>query len=101
MEFHRREVRPRRPGNTEEVLMLEKFANVFRIPDLRKRVLFTLGLLAVYRLGGHIPIPGINMIRWDEIFSRQSGGIFGFFDMFAGGNIRRLTIFALGIMPYI
>src|ERR1700720_1034744 len=80
---------------------LAAIANVFRIPDLRKRVLFTLGLLAVYRLGGHIPIPGINMIRWDEIFSRQSGGIFGFFDMFAGGNIRRLTIFALGIMPYI
>src|ERR1700731_2597355 len=79
----------------------DAFAKVFRIPDLRKRVLFTLGLLAVYRLGGHIPIPGINMIRWDEIFSRQSGGIFGFFDMFAGGNIRRLTIFALGIMPYI
>jgi preprotein translocase subunit SecY len=80
---------------------LDAIANVFRIPDLRKRVLFTLGLLAVYRLGGHIPIPGINMIRWDEIFSRQAGGIFGFFDMFAGGNIRRLTIFALGIMPYI
>src|SRR5438105_2686537 len=80
---------------------LDAIANVFRIPDLRKRVLFTLGLLAVYRLGGHIPIPGINIIRWDEIFSRQAGGIFGFFDMFAGGNIRRLTIFALGIMPYI
>src|SRR6202022_388448 len=80
---------------------LDAIANVFRIPDLRKRVLFTLGLLAVYRLGGHIPIPGINMDRWDEIFSRQAGGIFGFFDMFAGGNIRRLTIFALGIMPYI
>src|SRR6266852_2277802 len=79
----------------------EAIANVFRIPDLRKRILFTLGLLAVYRLGGHIPIPGINIIRWDEIFSRQAGGIFGFFDMFAGGNIRRLTIFALGIMPYI
>src|SRR5579859_7131576 len=80
---------------------LEAVANVFRIPDLRKRVLFTLGLLAVYRLGGHIPIPGINLDRWAEIFSRQSGGIFGFFDMFAGGNIRRLTVFALGIMPYI
>src|ERR1700681_975865 len=80
---------------------LDAFANVFRIPDLRKRVLFTLGLLAVYRLGGHIPIPGINTIRWEEIFSRNAGGIFGFFDMFAGGNIRRLTIFALGIMPYI
>src|SRR4030088_2221946 len=80
---------------------LDAFANVFRIPDLRKRVLFTLGLLAVYRLGGHIPIPGIDLVKWDEMFSRQSGGIFGFFDMFAGGNIRRLTVFALGIMPYI
>jgi preprotein translocase subunit SecY len=80
---------------------LDAFANVFRIPDLRKRVLFTLGLLAVYRLGGHIPIPGIDINKWDEMFSKQSGGIFGFFDMFAGGNIRRLTIFALGIMPYI
>src|SRR5712671_3884807 len=79
----------------------EAIANVFRIPDLRKRVFFTLGLLAVYRLGGHVPIPGINLVRWDEIFSRSQGGIFGFFDMFAGGNIRRLTIFALGIMPYI
>src|SRR5947209_10728266 len=79
----------------------DAIANVFRIPDLRKRVLFTLGLLAVYRLGGHVPIPGINILRWDEIFSRSQGGIFGFFDMFAGGNIRRLTIFALGIMPYI
>src|SRR5712671_4671064 len=80
---------------------LEAIANVFRIPDLRKRVLFTLGLLAVYRLGGHVPIPGINTIQWTELFSRQNGGIFQFFDMFAGGNIRRLTVFALGIMPYI
>src|SRR5271156_3695994 len=79
----------------------EAVANVFRIPDLRKRLLFTLGLLAVYRLGGHIPTPGINTLRWEEFFSRNSGSIFGFFDLFAGGNIRRLTIFALGIMPYI
>ena len=79
----------------------EAFANVFRIPDLRKRVLFTLGLLAVYRLGGHIPTPGINLQRWSDFFSRNQGTIFGFFDLFAGGNIRRLTIFALGIMPYI
>src|SRR5258708_24932501 len=63
--------------------------------------MFTLGLLAVYRLGGHIPTPGINTLRWEEFFSRNSGSIFGFFDLFAGGNIRRLTIFALGIMPYI
>src|SRR6202158_3059294 len=79
----------------------EAFANVFRIPDLRKRFLFTLGLLAVYRLGGHIPTPGIDIHRWQDFFTRNQGTIFGFFDLFAGGNIRRLTIFALGIMPYI
>jgi len=81
--------------------LLEAFVNMFRVPDLRKRVLFTLGLLAVYRLGGHIPTPGINIQRWEEFFSSNSGSIFGFFDLFAGGNIRRLTVFALGIMPYI
>ncbi len=79
----------------------EAVANIFRVPDLRKRVLFTLGLLAVYRLGGHIYTPGINLNRWDEFFSRNQGTIFGFFDLFAGGNIRRMTVFALGIMPYI
>lgn len=79
----------------------EAFANVFRVPDLRKRVLFTLAMLAVYRLGSHIPTPGINLIRWEEFFANNQGTIFGFFDLFAGGNIRRLTIFALGIMPYI
>ncbi len=81
--------------------IFEAIANAFRIPDLRKRLLFTLGLLAVYRLGGHIPTPGIDVIRWEAFFARNSGSIFGFFDLFAGGNIRRLTIFALGIMPYI
>src|SRR5215472_1865164 len=80
---------------------LEAFANMFRVPDLRKRVLFTLGLLAVYRLGSQIPTPGINTRRWEMFFNSQAGSIFGFFDMFAGGNIRKLTIFALGIMPYI
>ncbi|MGO4884836.1 MAG: preprotein translocase subunit SecY [Bryobacteraceae bacterium] len=79
----------------------EALGNVFRIPDLRKRVLFTLAMLAVYRLGGHIPTPGVNVDRWQEFLSRNSGGIFGFFDLFAGGNIRRFTVFALGIMPYI
>jgi len=81
--------------------LFEAFANIFRVPDLRKRLLFTLGLLAVYRLGGHIPTPGINPQRWADFFSSQAGSIFGFFDLFAGGNIRRLTVFALGIMPYI
>src|SRR6476646_9335675 len=80
---------------------LEAVANVFRVPDLRKRLLFALGLLAVYRLGGHIPTPGINITRWEEFMNTNAGSIFGFFDLFAGGNIRRLTVFALGIMPYI
>jgi preprotein translocase subunit SecY len=79
----------------------EAFANIFRVPDLRKRLLFALGLLAVYRLGSHIPTPGINLQRWEEYMSSNAGSIFGFFDLFAGGNIRRLTVFALGIMPYI
>src|SRR5437764_3696037 len=81
--------------------LFEAFANMFRVPDLRKRLLFTLGLLAVYRLGSQIPTPGINLQRWAEFFQTQQGSIFGFFDLFAGGNIRRLTVFALGIMPYI
>ncbi|MEX2264679.1 MAG: preprotein translocase subunit SecY [Bryobacteraceae bacterium] len=81
--------------------LFEAIANVFRIPDLRKRLFFTLALLAVYRLGGHVPTPGINIILWEEFFARNAGTIFGFFDLFAGGNIRRLTVFALGIMPYI
>jgi preprotein translocase subunit SecY len=81
--------------------LFEAFANIFRVPDLRKRLMFTLALLAVYRLGGHIPSPGIDINKWSELFNSQSGSIFGFFDMFAGGNIKRFTIFALGIMPYI
>jgi len=79
----------------------ESVANMFRIPDLRKRILFTLGLLAVYRLGGHIPTPGINSNRLAEFFQQNSGSLFGFIDLFSGGMFRRLTIFALGIMPYI
>jgi preprotein translocase subunit SecY len=80
---------------------LEAFANIFRVPDLRKRLLFTLGLLAVYRLGGHVPTPGTNTNAWQQFMNSGGGSLFSFFDMFAGGNIRRLTIFALGIMPYI
>jgi preprotein translocase subunit SecY len=79
----------------------EAFANIFRVPDLRKRLLFTLGLLAVYRFGSQVLAPGINTTKWEQFFSTASGSIFGFFDLFAGGNIRRFTIFALGIMPYI
>jgi len=79
----------------------EAVANVFRIPDLRKRILFTLGLLAVYRLGGHIPTPGIDANRLQQYFQQNQGTLFGFIDLFSGGMLRRLTIFALGIMPYI
>jgi preprotein translocase subunit SecY len=81
--------------------MLEKLANIFRVPDLRKRVLFTLAMLAVYRLGSHIPTPGINTDALQKAFEQQSGGLLGFYDLFSGGNLRKLTIFALGIMPYI
>ena len=79
----------------------EAVANIFRIPDLRKRIFFTLGLLAIYRLGGHIPTPGVDTARLQEFFNQNQGGIFGFVDLFSGGMLRRLTIFALGIMPYI
>ena len=81
--------------------LFEAFTNIFRVPDLRKRLLFALAMLAVYRLGGHIPTPGINIVKWEEFMSTNAGSIFGFFDLFAGGNIRRLSVFALGIMPYI
>jgi preprotein translocase subunit SecY len=81
--------------------MLEKLANVFRVPDLRKRILFTLMLLAVYRLGGHIPTPGINADKLAQFFDQNRGSFLGFIDLFSGGQLRRLTVFALGIMPYI
>jgi preprotein translocase subunit SecY len=81
--------------------MFEKFANIFRIPDLRRRVLFTLAMLFVYRLGGHIPTPGVNANALEQFFNSQAGSSLGLVDLFSGGNLRRLTVFALGIMPYI
>ena len=81
--------------------MLEKFLNIFRIPDLRKRVLFTLGILAIYRLGSQLPTPGVNSKLLAQFFHSQGGSALGLLDMFSGGNLRRFTIFALGIMPYI
>ncbi len=81
--------------------LLQAVANLFRIEDLRKRVLFTLALLAVYRVGAHIPTPGINTTVLDQYFQQAQGTALGIFDLFSGGNFRRLTIFALGIMPYI
>src|SRR5271167_1204931 len=79
----------------------EAVANVFRVPDLRKRLLFALGLLAIYRLGGHIPTPGVDANKLSDLFTKNAGSLFGYIDLFSGGMLRRLTIFALGIMPYI
>src|SRR2546429_8942035 len=80
---------------------IEAIRNMFRVEDLRKRVLFTLALLAVYRIGAHIPTPGINVTELERIFTQAQGSALGLFDLFSGGNFRNLTIFALGIMPYI
>jgi preprotein translocase subunit SecY len=79
----------------------QAFANLFRIEDLRNRLFFTLGLLAVYRLGAHIPTPGINADELRRVMEAAQGSVLGIFDLFSGGNFRRVTIFALGIMPYI
>jgi len=81
--------------------VIESFRNIFKIPDLQKRVFFTLALLVVYRIGAHIPTPGIDGQALSAFFSRAQGTILSFMDMFSGGALGRLTIFALGIMPYI
>jgi preprotein translocase subunit SecY len=81
--------------------MLQSLRNIWDVPDLRKRVLFTLGLLAVYRLGNHVPTPGINAQALIDFFEQNRGNWFGLVDMFSGGNLARVTVFALGIMPYI
>jgi len=83
------------------VNLVETGKNIFAIPDLRKRIVFTFLLLAVYRLGSHIPTPGVDPVALSEFFKAMSGGVFGFLDLFSGGALRRLSVFALGIMPYI
>ena len=81
--------------------MLESLQNIVKIPELRIRVLFTVMMLAVYRIGGHIPTPGINGEELSKFLTQQGGALMGFFDIFSGGALSRVTIFALGIMPYI
>lgn len=81
--------------------MLESIRNIFSIPELRKRVIFTLLLLAVYRIGGQIPNPGISAAALAEFWESQKGSLLGFIDLFSGRYMSRMTIFALGIMPYI
>jgi preprotein translocase subunit SecY len=81
--------------------MVESIKNIFAIPDLRKRVFFTLALLGVYRIGNHIPTPGVNTAALQLLADQAKNTMFGLYDMFSGGNLSKVTIFALGIMPYI
>jgi preprotein translocase subunit SecY len=81
--------------------MFEKFQSIFRIPELKRRILFTLLLLIVYRLGGHVPTPGVNGEALAAFFQGKERTLFGLYDMFVGGSLKNCTIFAMGIMPYI
>jgi len=81
--------------------IISSFQNIFKIPELKNRVFFTLALLTVYRIGCHIPTPGINGEELSKFLMQQGGSFMQFFDMFSGGALSRVTIFALGIMPYI
>ncbi|MBP6002686.1 MAG: preprotein translocase subunit SecY [Pyrinomonadaceae bacterium] len=84
---------------------MEKFfgavQNMFKIPELRRRILFTLGLLAVYRFGAHVQAPGINKVRLEQVWGEVAGTLLGVLDLFSGGNFRTISVFALGVTPYI
>lgn len=80
--------------------MIPALANILRIPDLRRKFLFTIGMLALFRLGSHIPVPGVDVARLQTLFSQQ-GNVFGFIDLFVGGALSRFALFALGVFPYI
>src|SRR5687767_12745996 len=82
-------------------MAIDSVKNLFAIAELRKRVLFTLGLLIVYRIGSHITIPGVNLGALNQLAEQARGTMFGLYDMFSGNNLSQMTIFALGIMPYI
>ncbi len=81
--------------------MIESLKSIFEIPDLRRRILFTILMLALYRLGSFIPTPGINATVFEQAFENLAAGLLGLLSMFSGGSLRRLTVLALGIMPYI
>ena len=86
---------------SDQASQLAGLGNIGKIPELKNRILFTLGMLIVYRIGAHIPVPGIDAQVLAQFFSQAKGSLLGLFDMFSGGALSRLTIFALGIMPYI
>src|SRR5207302_11105824 len=81
--------------------MLSGFQNASRIPELRRRLLFTLGMLAVYRLGVHVPTPGIDRQAMAAFFDQQKNTLFGFLNLFSGGALVQISVFSLGMMPYI
>ena len=81
--------------------MLRALASAFRIPELKKKILFTLAMVAVFRVGAYVPTPGVNPQALAQFFEKQSGTLFSLMDMFSGGALRNATVFALGIMPYI
>src|SRR5947209_14244833 len=84
---------------------MEKFfsavQNMFKVPELRTRILFTLGMLAVYRFGAHVTAPGINSAQLEKVWSEVAGTLLGVLDLFSGGNFRTISVFALGVTPYI
>jgi preprotein translocase subunit SecY len=81
--------------------LIDAIKNALRVPDLRKRILFTLGIIAVYRLGAHVPVPGVDVAKIGQLLNQQQGGVLSFIDLFAGGALSQFAVFALGIMPYI
>src|SRR5205085_6386424 len=108
----RRQGRPRRGGcrccvgrvterDAHGMSVLAGLSNIGKVPELRRRVLFTLGLLAVYRIGAFVTIPGVDRNVMKAVVNKQGGGLLGFFNMFSGGALGNLSILAIGIMPYI
>ena len=82
--------------------MLSRLANIFRVPDLRNKVIFTLAIIALYQIGANIPVPGVNWGRLQSLESQASAsGVLGFLNLFSGGALVRLAVFGLGVMPYI
>ncbi|MGH2930498.1 MAG: preprotein translocase subunit SecY, partial [Solirubrobacteraceae bacterium] len=82
--------------------MLSRFGNIFRVPDLRNKVLFTLTIIALYQVGANVPVPGVSWAALTKLEqSAGSSGVLGFLNLFSGGALVRLAIFGLGVMPYI
>ena len=81
--------------------MLGSFGDAFRLPDLKRRILFTLGVLFVFRLGAHIPTPGVDTAAMAQLFGGNNSGVLDFLNLFSGGALKNFSIFSLGVAPYI